>query len=146
MLVLDTNVLSELMLAVPEPTVLSWFRRQDQSRFFTTAVNVFELEYGIHRLPVGRRRDRFSSKLHQLLSTLLLGRVLQLDEQSAVVAAQIHAGRVNQGLNYEESDAMIAAIAMARTAVLVTRNTAHFSDLDLVLINPWSPAVPDAPA
>jgi predicted nucleic acid-binding protein len=138
MLVLDTNVLSELMLPELNPRVDAWIDAQDVSLLWTTAVNVFELEFGLRRLPPGRRRERLASRVESLVHRWLRDRVLTLNRGSAIIAAEIHAQRVGRGVNIQERDAFVAAIAMTNGATLVTRNVVHFADLDLPVINPWA--------
>ena len=138
MILLDTNVLSALMVREPDPTVVGWLDAQPAESIWTTAVTVFEIRTGLELLEPGRRRTQLEQAFEQLLSAELDGRVQSFDQSAAIAAGEIAAARQRAGLTMEVRDVEIAGIAVARRATLATRNTRHFSDLGVELVDPWS--------
>ena len=137
MIILDTNVLSALMRHVPDPVVVSWVDRQPRTSLWTTSVTVLEVRFGLQLLPGGKRR----LALMQAFDTLLekIGqRVAGFDLDAAEQASGLMASRHKRGRPVELRDTMIAGIVLARHATLATRNTVHFQDVALPLIDPWS--------
>jgi predicted nucleic acid-binding protein len=137
-ILLDTNVLSELARPAPHPTVLAWARGVRPSELATTAVTEAELRYGLALLPAGQRRDALATAMEALLARLLAGRVLPFDRAAALHYADYAAARRAVGRPVATADAMIAAIARARgITTLVTRNTADFDGCGMTLLDPW---------
>jgi predicted nucleic acid-binding protein len=136
-IVLDTNVVSELMRPAPEAAVLAWLNNQPADTLWLNSVVVSELLYGIARLPDGKRRAQMAPTVQAMLDEDFSGRVLPFDLDAAVVYADLVAMRERQGLAIDIADAQIAAICLAHGAALATRNTKHFDGLGLTLINPW---------
>ncbi len=137
MIVLDTNVLSELMRPVPEPKVVVWLEQQAADALFTTAITRGEMFDGAHRLPAGRRRSDLFREIEAIFSTDMAGRVLPYDEAAADAYAEITAMRRAQGRPSSQSDMMIAGIARSHGAALATRNVRDFEDCGISLIDPW---------
>lgn len=137
MIVLDTNVLSELMRPQPEPEVVNWLRGQARSRLFTTAISRGEMLLGVLVLPEGRRRQRLQREVLAIFATDMAGRVLPYDGDAADAHAEFAAMRRAQGRPVGQSDAMIAGITRSRGAALATRNVRDFEDCDIPLIDPW---------
>ena len=137
MIVLDTNVLSELIRPVPEPRVLAWLERQVGEALFTTAISRGEMLYGAYRLPVGRRRNDLFQEIEAIFSTDMAGRVLPYDEAAADAHAELAALRRAQGRPSSQSDLMIAGIVRSLGAALATRNVRDFEGCDIVLLDPW---------
>lgn len=140
MIALDTNVLSALMRAEPDATVMEWLDGQPAESIWTTAVTVFEIRIGIDLLAPSRRRQRLESAFERLLAEDLDGRVLSFDTAAADAAGTIAARQQRAGRSVEVRDAQIAGIALARRATLATGNVRHFKDLGLRLVDPWHPA------
>lgn len=138
MILLDTNVLSALMLREPDPTVVDWLDGQPAESIWTTSITVFEIRTGLELLEPGRRRARLERAFDELLSDELGGRVQSFDRTAAIAAGTIAATRQRAGLSMEVRDVEIAGIAVARRAALATRNIRHFSDLGVDLVDPWS--------
>ena len=138
MILLDTNVLSALMRREPEPAVMAWLDHQPAESIWTTTITVFEVRTGIELLEQGRRRRQLEEAFAPLLAEDLGGRVQSFDEAAALAAASIAAARQRVGRPVEIRDAQIAGIATARRATLATRNSGHFADLDVELVDPWS--------
>ena len=137
MLVLDTNVLSEIMKASPAPRVMEWWSQQQSAELFTTTVTVAEILYGIEILPRGKRRDSLRVEAQVAFTQDLAGRILPFDEGAAREFPAIAAGRRAQGRPMAELDAQIAAVALSRHAILATRKTADFEGCGVRLVNPW---------
>ena len=138
MIVLDTNVLSALMLKVPDQPVVSWLDRQPAESIWTTSISVFEIRFGLTILDDGRRKDRLLNAFERVLDEELTGRVLDFDRTTAEETASLLAERRRTGRMLEIRDAMIAGIVRARRATLATRNVRHFTDTGTSIVNPWT--------
>ena len=138
MIVLDTNVLSEVLRPAPEPCVLTWLANQPGSALFTTTVTRGEILYGIWSMPAGARRQRFWDATQIIFSEDFAGRVLSFDNDAADAFAEIAASRKSVGRPISQFDAMIAAVVRSRGATLATRNVKDFVDCGIEIIDPWS--------
>lgn len=136
LIVLDTNVVSELMRATPDPLVETWVRSVDPATIYTTAVTLAEVGFGIARLPIGRRRAQLASAAEEVFETFA-DHVLPFDSTAAAHYANIVVERDRAGAPIAGFDAQIAAICRSRSSTLATRNTADFASLGLHLIDPW---------
>ena len=137
MIVLDTNVLSELMKAEPAEAVLIWVGAQPTSSLFVTAINQAEILYGIGLLPDGRRRSAFEAAAKAMFEEDFDARILAFGSDAAEAYADIAAIRRRQGRPISQLDAQIAAIARSSGATLATRNVADFEGCDVSLVDPW---------
>ena len=137
MIVLDTNVLSEILRPAPSAEVLEWMRAEPVSALFTTTITEAELLYGIALLPDGMRRRSLETVVHAILAEDLAGRILPFDSPAAREFADIAANRRRAGRPISEADARIAAIARSRGAALATRNVTDFIGCTLQVIDPW---------
>lgn len=135
---LGTNVISALMLSRPDEAVVKWLDRQPGESIWTTSSTVFELRYGIAVMAKGRKRRTIESALDLMLSEDLEGHALDFDEPAAEHAAAIVAQLRAGGRPVEIRDTMIAGIAAARNGAVATRNTRHFADTRVTLMNPWA--------
>lgn len=138
-IVLDTNVVSELMWAAPEPAVLAWFQQNSGTGLNTTAVTVAEIGYGIARLPKGQRRQELPQAADEIFAAFPR-QVLRFDLAAAKAYADVVAARERQGHPISGFDAQIAAICRSQAAVLATRNSKDFTDTGVALVDPWGPA------
>ncbi len=136
MILLDTNVVSALMHELPVNEVWDWLNRQPRTSIWTTSVTIFELRFGIEIMALGRRRAALTQAFLSLIDKVE-GRIAVLDRDAAERAAELMALNQKQGRPRDLRDTMIAGIALARHATLATRNTAHFADSGVPLINPW---------
>jgi predicted nucleic acid-binding protein len=136
-IVLDTNVLSELMKPIPASEVLRWMASQPASKLFLTSVTQAEILYGIELLAKGRRRMALESAIKAILEEDFAGRILPFDGDAAFVFPQIVAARRDLGSPITQWDAQIAAIARSRGAALATRNTSDFEHCGISVLNPW---------
>jgi predicted nucleic acid-binding protein len=137
-LILDTNVVSELMRDVPNTAVTFWLDRQVRQSVWITAITVMELYHGIEILPVGRRRTGLREGLDRLTAEKIGDRIVSFDDAAAKVTAAISAERHRRGRPGDLRDGMIAGIALTTGASLATRNFRHFTDLAIELIDPWN--------
>jgi len=137
-IVLDTNVVSALMRRDVDPIVIAWLDDQPPESIWTTAVTVFEIAFGLEILAAGCRRRQIEDAFDRLLEDDFEGRILPFERSAAQKAASIAARRRRAGRPVEIRDAQIAGLVAARRATLATRNTRHFSDLGIALIDPWA--------
>lgn len=137
MIVLDTNVLSEVVRLSPSPKVVRWLVEQEPVSIFTTAVTQAETLYGLESLPAGKRRSGLQVALDKIFGEFR-GRILPFDEDAARAFAKIVARRDSLGRPISQFDGMIAAIASSRHAALATRNVADFQDCGLRILDPWA--------
>jgi predicted nucleic acid-binding protein len=138
MILLDTNVISALMQKRPDPAVVAWLNGQEPEQIWLPSVVVFELRYGAAVHPEANRRRALDAQLDHLLQHIIEGRIAPLDAPAAQQAAQLAAMRKRIGTNVDLRDTLIAGIALARNALLATRNSRHFSDTAIGLINPFA--------
>ena len=138
MIVLDTNVLSEVLRPAPEPRVVDWLKDQPRTSLFTTTVTRGEILYGIRLLPAGKRRDGLWDAAIKIFDIDFAGQVLTFDNVAADEFAQISASRRAAGRPITQFDALIAGITRSRGAKLATRNVTDFDACDMEVINPWS--------
>lgn len=138
MILLDTNVLSELMRPVPSAAVESWMSGQPVAGIFISAITEAELRYGLALLPDGQRQRRLVAQAEAMLAEDFAGRVLPFDSPAASAYARIAAARRLSGRPIAQADAQIAAIAASRGASLATRNTADFVDCGIDVVDPWN--------
>jgi toxin FitB len=137
MILLDTNVISELMRPEPAQAVLDWFGQHDAAELFISAVTEAELRAGVAYLPKGQRRDRLQLAIDAMIDQDFQGRVLPFDTIAARPYAEIAARRRAAGRPIAEADCQIAAIARASDAPVATRNGKDFEGCGIGLINPW---------
>jgi predicted nucleic acid-binding protein len=137
MIILDSNVVSELMRPRPEQRVIAWLDRQPRSSIWTTSVTVFEIRFGLQVMPPGKRRDTYTQGFECLLEGIER-RIAPFDVESADHASILMASRKLQGRPREDRDTMIAGIVLAHRAVLATRNTRDFGDITATIIDPWT--------
>jgi predicted nucleic acid-binding protein len=136
LIVLDTNVVSELMRRSPAERVIAWVR-DHESNLSTTAITLAEIQHGIERLPSGRRRTLLRSAADEVFGTFQ-DLILPFDARAASHYSLIVAARQRAGEPIDGFDAQIASICRARAAALATRNSADFRNTGIRLIDPWS--------
>lgn len=138
MILLDTNILSELMRPSPEPKVLNWLDAQPELNVWICAITVAEIRLGIALLPQGKRKDFLADLAEAMFQEEFFDRCLPFGFSATSKYASIVATRTNQGSPISVEDAQIAAVACTDGLTLATRNTKDFVDIDgLALVNPW---------
>ena len=140
MVVLDTNVVSELMHPAGDPAIASWVAERPTSSLFLTAVTEAELRFGLAIMPVGKRRDGLTAGLERMLRTGFANRVLPFDSGAARAYAGIAAARRRMGRPISQADGQITAIARFRGMAVATRNIRDFEDTGIDVIDPWEGA------
>ena len=137
MIILDTNIVSELMRPNPSSNVVDWVAGQVAANLYLTTVSEAELLYGVEILPPSRRRDRLLEELEGMLREDFDGRILPFDSASAQAYAVIAATR-RAGRPINHADCQIAAIALCRGASIATRDVDDFEWIGIEVINPWA--------
>ena len=137
MIILDTNVVSEIMLPKPDERVTRWLDLQPRTSIWTTSVTVFEIRFGLETMPVGKRRTALMASFERWLAEVVQQRIASYDETAARRAAELAADRQRRGRPGELRDTMIAGIVLASHAKLATRNVKHFEDIASSVVNPW---------
>ncbi len=138
MIIIDTNVLSEVLKVEPDPRVLVWLKGQPLSSLFTTTVTRGEILYGIRLLPDGKRRRGLWDAALAIFHEDFDGRVLSFDADAADAFAEIGAARRAAGKPISQFDAMIGGMARSRGASIATRNVRDFEDCGIDVVDPWT--------
>lgn len=145
MIILDTNVVSELMKPAPSSQVLDWMRDQDQKDLAITVITLAEIYYGLGRLPEGRRREGLHRRFEIFIDTGFRDRLLNFEPKAALAYGKLCNTRLQKGLHVDAFDMMIAAIAKQYSSAMVygqplaiaTRNISDFEGCTIKLINPF---------
>ena len=137
MILLDTNVISEFMRETPERAVVAWLDNQPTGSSWTTSITVFEIEFGLQRMPDGRRRRGLLKAFHEFVEDELESRVIPFDTVAARQAGALAARLESGGRRLEIRDLQISGIALAHAARVATRNVRHFAQACEV-VNPWA--------
>lgn len=138
MIILDTNVISELMRPKPSAHVVAWIKKQRAAELYTTAITEAEIFYGIELLTEGKRREGLLAAAESMFADDFAGRVIGFSSDAARVFATIAAHRRAMGKPISHPDAQIAAITRLQGAVLATRNMADFDNCGIRVADPWS--------
>lgn len=141
MIVIDTNVVSEMMRRRPDPKVVRWFESKESSDLAIASVTIFELRFGTAILSISPERDRLSMMIDRL-KTGRFGKIVPLDEASAVEAAAFRALCRSLGRPVDVPDFLIAGIALSTKAQLATRNIRDFAHAGLDLVDPFESQTP----
>ena len=138
MIILDTNVISELMKGKKcSVNVFNWTSEQLISNLFTTTITQGEILYGIAILPPGKRQNELKQAANLMFTEDFLDRILSFDKKAAVNFVKIASQRRKTGQPISQADAQIAAICYSHNAALATRNVDDFKNCNISLINPW---------
>jgi len=137
-IVLDTNVLSELMRPRPSEVVVEWFAGQPSRSLYVSSITVAEILHGVLLLPPGKRRKAILEAARSMFEVDFESRILPFDTMAAYLYAELMTERRKDGRPMSGFDAQIAAIASSAKAALATRNVADFEGCGLGLVNPWA--------
>lgn len=137
MILVDTNVISELLRQASEPAVVGWLNAQPIETLFLSAITVAELRFGVASLPAGKRRDGLRNGLEKQVLPLFAGRVLSFDLPCSQAYADLMAKARSAGLAIGVADGYIAAIAVANGMMVATRDTTPFEAAGVTVIDPW---------
>jgi predicted nucleic acid-binding protein len=138
MIILDTNVISELMKIEPAAKVFGWVDRLPLNEVFTTAVSQAEVLFGIAAMPAGRRRQQLEDRAIRMFEQHFRGLILPFDETAAQPYADIVVRRRRAGTPIDKFDAQIAAIATSRRMTVATRDVGDFENCGIHVVNPWT--------
>jgi predicted nucleic acid-binding protein len=136
MIILDTNVISELMHIAPHKNVVAWLDRQPRTSIWTTSITLLEVRFGLQIMASEKRRSALVQAFEVFLDKIG-HRIAPFDAVSAHEAADLMAFRQKKGRPGELRDTMIAGIVLAQHATLATHNAVHFDDVSVPLVNPW---------
>lgn len=139
MILVDTNVISEVMKVSPSDAVINWLNVQKSSDLYLSTITIGEVEYGLRILPVGKRGLRLKERFQHFVSLAFAQRILAYDETAARTYGELMGHRKEIGRPMSIADGQIAAIAIADGLMVATRNTEDFKDCGLELINPFLP-------
>ena len=138
MILLDTNVFSELMRPAPSEAVLAWFAAQEAHDLYLSAIGEAELRRGAAMLPAGKRRDQLMAMIDAMIAEDFAGRILPFDSNAAQAFVLVFLERRAAGRPISFADGQIAATARAQGAAIATRNTADFAGCGIAVIDPWA--------
>ena len=138
MILLDTNVVSELMRPEPDQAVLRWFANQASIDLYLSAIAEAELSRGAAMLPAGKRRDQLMAAIDAMIAEDFAGRILPFDSAAAQAFVLVFLERRAAGRPISFADCQIAATARAQGAAIATRNTADFAGCGIAVIDPWA--------
>ena len=138
MIVLDTNVVSAIMLRQRIPAVDQWLNTIAPDRLWLPTLVVYEIRGGIEVKVAGRKKRDLAAALDTLISAVFADRILPFDQEASIAAARIGGDRERRGRPAGEIDTMLAGICVSRNAAIATRNVRHFADLDVDVIDPWA--------
>jgi hypothetical protein len=138
MILLDTNVISEMMRPKPAPVVSAWLDQNPEEDLWTASVVLAELLSGIDLMPVGRKQSALRESIESMITEDFRGQILKFDLPAARHYGRILALRQKMGRPIREMDALIAATALANGATLATHNISDFENCGVQLVNPWS--------
>ena len=137
MILTDTNVISELWKAEPNPDVLAWMDAQAVETLYLSAVTVAELRFGVAAMPEGKRRSIYQERLEKEVLPAFTGRVLPFDLAASRAYADLMAGARLTGKAIGKADGYIAATASACGLMVATRDISPFEAAGLKWVNPW---------
>lgn len=137
MIILDTNVVSELMRPEPDPGVATWVRARDRRELRMTVISLAEVQYGIARLPDGRRKQVLLGAADEIFAAFA-DQILPIDAAAAESYAVIASSRERVGKPIQGFDALIAAVCRSQGATLATRNVSDFVSTGIEIIDPWT--------
>lgn len=138
MILLDTNIISELMRPEPAPVVEQWLQSVGDRPVGTTTITISEIAYGLDRLPTGQRKQSLWNQFDMLTGMESGLPIFAFEHEAALLCGLYRAKRENSGAHAHASDMMIAGIAGMNEATLATRNSKDFSGLPIEIVNPWN--------
>ncbi len=137
MIILDTNIISELFRKVPAPQVMTWLAEQPVQELVTTAITIAELRFGAQSLPNGKRHDTLNAQITAMLNKQLIGTVLPFGQEEAEIYGALATNLRKQGIAIGMGDKMISSITLLQDATLATRNTKDFLPCGVKVVDPF---------
>jgi predicted nucleic acid-binding protein len=138
MILLDTNVVSEVMKTRPAEAVVAWLNTQDSEKLYVSAITIGEITYGLRILPDGKRRSGLRERFERFVGLAFDRRVLAYDESAARIYGELMGDRKELGLPMSVPDGQIAAIARVNHLVVATRNVVDFENCGIDVVNPFA--------
>ena len=138
MIILDTNIISEMMKPSPSRNVILWLDQQETTRLYITTITIAEIAYGLNSLPVGNRKNLLSEAFSKTILTAFENRIFSFDEPDAYLYGKIMADRKIRGRPLSVPDGQISAIARSRGCTVATRNLTDFADCGINVVNPFA--------
>ena len=142
MIILDTNVISELIRPEPSPAVAGYFKHLNREDWYITAITAAELRSGCALLPDGKKRDNLTQRVEAVLTGPFFNRILAFDAEASRSYADVAVQWRAAGRAISYFDSLIAAITLSKGATLATRNTKDFVFCQIPLVNPWTESLP----
>jgi predicted nucleic acid-binding protein len=139
MIILDTNVVTEVMKPSPAVAVVTWLNARDSSALFLTAITLGEIRYGLRTMPKGLRRQRLEESFERVIAAAFAGRILAFGEEAAAQYGDVMARRKELGRPLSVPDGQIAAIARLHGFAVATRNVRDFLACGIEIVNPFEP-------
>ena len=140
MILLDTNVVSEVMKPEPYPAVRNWLNEQAAETLYVSSVTAAELMFGVSALSKGKRKDKLTAALDGVLE-LFADRILPFDISAARRYAVLAVKARAAGKGFPTPDGYVAAIAASHDFAVASRDTSAFRAAGLIVIDPWTAAV-----
>jgi predicted nucleic acid-binding protein len=137
-IILDTNIISEVMRPRPTQTVLDWLNHQSANELWLSVISIAEIEYDLRSMPVAKRRTELSGVFERFIARAFSGRILSFEQNAAHLYGDIMSERKALGRPMSMADGQIAATARAHGYAVATRNTEDFVDCGLELLNPFN--------
>ena len=137
MILLDTNVISAVMMPAPPGRVLRWLNERETAGLYLSTITLAEIGYGLRVLPDGKRRRDLEDRFARFIAEGFEQRILPFDEAAALIYGEIMAHRKGLGRPLGVLDGQIASIARAHGLAVATRNTRDFEECGLELVNPF---------
>lgn len=137
MIIIDTNIISELMKPTPSSRVILWLDQQEVTQLFITTITIAEIAYGLHTLPQGNRRNSLEDIFNTAIMEAFTHRILAFDQPAAYQYGKIMAHRKEIGRPLGVPDGQICAIAHNNNAMIATRNIRDFENCGIKLVNPF---------
>lgn len=137
MIIVDTNIVSEVMRTAPAPVVIEWLNRQETLALFLASTSIAEIEYGLAMMPSGKRRNGLRKAFDQFVTEAFEHRILVFDRESAAAYGELMGKRKQKGRPMSVQDGQIIAIAKVHGFAIATRNIKDFKECGIKLINPF---------
>jgi len=137
MILLDTNLISELVSKAPNERVLEWAASVSSQDLHLSSITIAEMRYGVEKMPEGKRRAALEANINTIIEREYEGRILPFDHLSGDIYGVLAAKLFKRGVNIDQNDMMIAAIALRYNATVATRNVKHFAPCGVTVINPF---------
>jgi len=141
---LDTCVISELIKKKPNPKIVQWIAKTEESSLFMSVLTIGEIHKGIEKLPESRKKEKLHDWIRYDLEERFQNRILDFDLQTAVIWGRIQAHSELSGKAMPAIDGLIAATGLSYDLAVVTRNSTDMEMSGVTLINPWGPELGQA--